>query len=90
MNADTDYSIAEAAFNKGETAMTINGPWAWSNIDTSKVNYGVTVLPTFKVNHLKPFVGVPERLNAVRVEQRAGERVPRKLSAYLTKVGSGY
>ncbi len=32
--------------------MTINGPWAWSNIDTSKVNYGVTVLPTFKVNHL--------------------------------------
>lgn len=28
MNADTDYSIAEAAFNKGETAMTINGPWA--------------------------------------------------------------
>ena len=48
MNADTDYSIAEAAFNKGETAMTINGPWAWSNIDTSKVNYGVTVLPTFK------------------------------------------
>ncbi|MCL0274456.1 extracellular solute-binding protein, partial [Escherichia coli] len=40
MNADTDYSIAEAAFNKGETAMTINGPWAWSNIDKSKVNYG--------------------------------------------------
>jgi maltose/maltodextrin transport system substrate-binding protein len=49
MNADTDYSIAEAAFNKGETAMTINGPWAWSNIDKSKINYGVTLLPTFKV-----------------------------------------
>ncbi len=45
-------SIAEAAFNKGETAMTINGPWAWSNIDKSKVNYGVTLLPTFKkANH---------------------------------------
>lgn len=58
MNADTDYSIAEAAFNKGETAMTINGPWAWSNIDTSKVNYGVTVLPTFKGHPSKPFVGV--------------------------------
>lgn len=26
INADTDYSIAEAAFNKGQTAMTINGP----------------------------------------------------------------
>ncbi|HCC1185468.1 TPA: extracellular solute-binding protein, partial [Salmonella enterica subsp. enterica serovar Paratyphi C] len=54
----TDYSIAEAAFNKGETAMTINGPWAWSNIDKSKVNYGVTLLPTFKGKPSKPFVGV--------------------------------
>ena len=58
MNADTDYSIAEAAFNKGETAMTINGPWAWANIDKSKVNYGVTLLPTFKGQASKPFVGV--------------------------------
>ncbi|VEC86027.1 maltose-binding periplasmic protein [Raoultella ornithinolytica] len=58
MNADTDYSIAEAAFNKGETAMTINGPWAWSNIDKSKVNYGVALLPTFKGKASKPFVGV--------------------------------
>ncbi|EEC2537755.1 maltose/maltodextrin ABC transporter substrate-binding protein MalE [Salmonella enterica] len=52
------YPIAEAAFNKGETAMTINGPWAWSNIDKSKVNYGVTLLPTFKGKPSKPFVGV--------------------------------
>lgn len=58
ISADTDYSISEAAFNKGETAMTINGPWAWSNIDKSKINYGVTVLPTFKGKASKPFVGV--------------------------------
>lgn len=58
INADTDYSIAEAAFNKGETAMTINGPWAWGNIDQSKINYGVTLLPTFKGKPSKPFVGV--------------------------------
>ncbi|ETS31407.1 maltose ABC transporter substrate-binding protein MalE [Photorhabdus temperata] len=58
LNADTDYSIAEAAFNKGETAMTINGPWAWANIDKSKINYGVTLLPTFKGHPSKPFVGV--------------------------------
>jgi len=58
LNADTDYAIAEAAFNKGETAMTINGPWAWSNIDSAKVNYGVTLLPTFKGKPSKPFVGV--------------------------------
>lgn len=58
INADTDYSIAEAAFNKGQTAMTINGPWAWSNIEQSKINYGVTLLPTFKGKPSKPFVGV--------------------------------
>ncbi|AKM46230.1 maltose/maltodextrin ABC transporter substrate-binding protein MalE [Edwardsiella anguillarum] len=58
INADTDYSIAEAAFNKGQTAMTINGPWAWSNIDKSGINYGITLLPTFKGNPSKPFVGV--------------------------------
>ncbi|HHL2708074.1 TPA: maltose/maltodextrin ABC transporter substrate-binding protein MalE [Yersinia enterocolitica] len=58
INADTDYSIAEAAFNKGETAMTINGPWAWSNIDKSKINYGVTLLPTFHGQPSKPCVGV--------------------------------
>ncbi|WP_276575721.1 maltose/maltodextrin ABC transporter substrate-binding protein MalE [Pantoea alhagi] len=58
LNADTDYAIAEAAFNKGETAMTINGPWAWNNIESAKINYGVTLLPTFKGKPSKPFVGV--------------------------------
>jgi len=58
LNADTDFAIAEAAFNKGETAMTINGPWAWGNIDSAKINYGVTLLPTFKGQPSKPFVGV--------------------------------
>ena len=58
INADTDYSIAEAAFNKGQTAMTIDGPWAWSNLDKSKINYGVTLLPTFHGKPSKPFVGV--------------------------------
>ncbi|MDC9598170.1 maltose/maltodextrin ABC transporter substrate-binding protein MalE [Xenorhabdus anantnagensis] len=58
LNADIDYSIAEAAFSKGKTAMTINGPWAWANIDKSKINYGVTLLPTFKENPSKPFVGI--------------------------------
>ncbi|KAE9542037.1 maltose/maltodextrin ABC transporter substrate-binding protein MalE [Ursidibacter maritimus] len=58
INADTDYSVAEASFNKGETAMTINGPWAWSNIEKSKINYGVAVLPTLNGKASKPFVGV--------------------------------
>ncbi len=58
ISADMDYSIAESAFNKGETAMTINGPWSWANIDKSGINYGVAVLPTYKGKAAKPFVGI--------------------------------
>ncbi|WP_439290868.1 maltose/maltodextrin ABC transporter substrate-binding protein MalE [Lonepinella koalarum] len=58
INADMDYSIAEASFNKGQTALTINGPWAWGNIEQSKINYGVAVLPTLNGQASKPFVGV--------------------------------
>lgn len=58
LNADTDYSIAEAAFNKGETAMTVNGPWAWGNLDKSGIDYGVTELPTLNGKPSKAFVGV--------------------------------
>jgi len=58
ISPDVDYSIAESAFNTGKTAMTINGPWAWGNIDKSGINYGVAVLPTYKGQSAKPFVGV--------------------------------
>lgn len=58
INADTDYAIAEAAFNKGQTAMTINGPWSWGNIEKSGINYGVAVLPSLNGQPSKPFVGV--------------------------------
>lgn len=58
ISADVDYSVAESAFNKGETAMTINGPWSWGNIDKSGINYGVTTLPTFNGKDANPFVGI--------------------------------
>ena len=58
ISADTDYAVSEAAFNKGETAMTIDGPWAWGNMEKSGMHYGVAVLPTFKGKPSKPFVGV--------------------------------
>ncbi|SMB80268.1 maltooligosaccharide-binding protein [Pasteurella testudinis DSM 23072] len=58
INADTDYAIAEASFNKGQTALTINGPWSWGNIEKSGINYGVAVLPTLNGQPSKPFVGV--------------------------------
>ncbi|WGV98780.1 maltose/maltodextrin ABC transporter substrate-binding protein MalE [Vibrio sp. YMD68] len=58
ISADMDYSVSESAFNQGNTAMTINGPWAWGNIETSGINYGVTTLPKFNGQSSKPFVGV--------------------------------
>ncbi|MGF1687101.1 maltose/maltodextrin ABC transporter substrate-binding protein MalE [Photobacterium japonica] len=58
ISADMDYSISEAEFNKGNVALTINGPWSWNNIDKSGINYGVTLLPKLNGNPSKPFVGV--------------------------------
>ncbi|MFC1233470.1 maltose/maltodextrin ABC transporter substrate-binding protein MalE [Vibrio sp. F74] len=58
ISSDMDYSVSEAAFNKGNTAMTINGPWAWGNIEKSGINYGVATLPKFNGKSSKPFVGV--------------------------------
>lgn len=58
ISPDMDYSISEAEFNKGTVAMTINGPWAWGNIEKSGINYGVAVLPKLNGNPSKPFVGI--------------------------------
>lgn len=58
ISADMDYAIAEASFNKGQTALTINGPWSWGNIEKSGIDYGVAVLPTLNGQASKPFVGV--------------------------------
>lgn len=58
ISADMDYAVAEASFNKGQSALTINGPWSWGNIDKSDIKYGVTLLPTLNGQASKPFVGV--------------------------------
>lgn len=58
INADMDYAVAESSFNKGETGLTINGPWAWANIEKAGINYGVAELPTLNGKPSKPFVGV--------------------------------
>lgn len=58
ISPDMDYSISEAEFNKGTVAMTINGPWAWGNIEKSGINYGVAVLPKLNGHPSKPFVGI--------------------------------
>lgn len=58
MPAGVDYGVMDAAINKGETAMVINGPWAWSNLESSGINFGVAPIPSVKGQKAKSFVGV--------------------------------
>ncbi|WP_336366801.1 maltose/maltodextrin ABC transporter substrate-binding protein MalE [Marinobacter sp. C2H3] len=58
MPRGADYGAMESSFNKGETAMMINGPWAWANARKSGINFGVTTLPTVDGHASKPMVGV--------------------------------
>lgn len=58
MPSGVDYGVMDAAMNKGEVAMVINGPWAWSNLATSGVNFGVAPIPSIDGQPSKSFVGV--------------------------------
>ncbi len=53
-----DYGVAEARFNQGAAALTINGPWAWDNLDKSGVRYALAPLPTLGGRPARAFVGV--------------------------------
>ncbi|MCD9210505.1 maltose/maltodextrin ABC transporter substrate-binding protein MalE [Vibrio cholerae] len=58
INPNMDYAVSESAFSKGQVAMTINGPWSWSNLDKMGLNYGVAVFPTLRGKKGNPFVGI--------------------------------
>lgn len=58
MPSGVDYGVMDAAINKGEVAMVINGPWAWANLATSKINFGVAPIPSVDGQPSKSFVGV--------------------------------
>jgi maltose/maltodextrin transport system substrate-binding protein len=58
MPTGVDYGVMEAAVNKGEAAMMINGPWAWANLKTSGIDFGVAPIPSINGNPSKSFVGV--------------------------------
>jgi maltose/maltodextrin transport system substrate-binding protein len=58
MPKGSGYSEMEAAFNKGDVAMMISGPWAWDNIKKSKIDFGVAPIPDVAGKQSKPFVGV--------------------------------
>ena len=52
------YSEMEGAFNRGEIAMMISGPWAWDNVKKSHIDFGVAPIPSVNGHEPKPFVGV--------------------------------
>ncbi len=58
MPTGVDYGVMDSAMNKGETAMVINGPWAWSNLEQSGINFGVAPIPSVDGKPSKSFVGV--------------------------------
>lgn len=58
MPSGVDYGVMDAAMNKGEVAMVLNGPWAWGNLVTSKINFGVAPIPSVGGQPSKAFVGV--------------------------------
>lgn len=52
------YSVMEARMNAGKLAMMISGPWAWSNLRKSGIDFGVSVIPSIQGQVGRPFVGV--------------------------------
>ncbi len=58
MPKGSGYAEMEAAFNKGDVAMMITGPWAWENVRKSKIDFGVAPIPDVAGKPAKPFVGV--------------------------------
>lgn len=55
--SSTDRSISFEKFKSGNLALTIDGPWAMSELNSIKLNYGISVLPTIAGMSPHPFVG---------------------------------
>ena len=53
------YAEMEAAFNRGQIATMISGPWAWDNVRKSGIDFGVAPIPAVVPGlPSKSFVGV--------------------------------
>lgn len=53
-----DYNDMESLFIQGKLGMMVTGPWAFSKIEETGINYGFVQIPTIEGNAPKPFVGV--------------------------------
>ena len=52
------YSETEQLMGQGKLAMTISGPWAWSNLIMNGIDFGITPMPGINGKPAHPFVGV--------------------------------
>ena len=52
------YSMSEELMSQGKLAMTISGPWAWSNLVKNGIAFGLAPIPGVHGNLGRPFVGV--------------------------------
>jgi maltose/maltodextrin transport system substrate-binding protein len=52
------YSETEQLMGEGKVAMTISGPWAWSNLTMFGIDFGVSPMPGIDGKPAHPFVGV--------------------------------
>jgi maltose/maltodextrin transport system substrate-binding protein len=57
MPRGASYSVMEQQMNRGQLAMMISGPWAWSNLRRSGIDFGVAPVPGVNGNPGRPFVG---------------------------------
>jgi len=56
--AGAGYGEVTGAFNAGNLAMMIGGPWTLSDIKANEINYAVSAIPTINGNAPGVFVGV--------------------------------
>jgi maltose/maltodextrin transport system substrate-binding protein len=52
------YSTAEEKMSQGKLAMMISGPWAWSNLIKTGIDFDVAPIPGCSDKPARPFVGV--------------------------------
>jgi maltose/maltodextrin transport system substrate-binding protein len=52
------YSVMEARMNAGELGLMISGPWAWSNLKQSHIDFDIAPIPGVDGAVGRPFIGV--------------------------------
>ncbi|NCC51517.1 MAG: maltose/maltodextrin ABC transporter substrate-binding protein MalE [Spartobacteria bacterium] len=51
------YDVMTAKMSAGDCAMMVNGPWAWNDLKTAGIDFGIDIIPGYS-GPAKPFVGI--------------------------------